>query len=122
MESVTLNQLAGCAPAFASFSKTTARPLLRLRSIRGIMHAQSPEIQSQSTDLRSDEAHCSIPSVAMPAWEHACAPVADSRSTSLSAAGGEDAVHSIELQEQGHTEMLEHALGELVDLLEMPLS
>ena len=85
---------------------TPARPRFRRRSLSDIKHSSCCEIKLQIAESCSDRPSCSRNLSAEPAGPLAATAVEGS-STLLDT----DADHGIELQEQGHAEMLERALG-----------
>lgn len=87
---------------------TPARPRFRRRSLSDMKHSSYCETQSQLADSCRDRSSCSRNVSAESVGPQTAAP-AEGSSTVLDA----DADQGIELQEQGHAEMLEHALERL---------
>ena len=107
-ETLTLNQLAGHAQLS---SDTPARPRLTRRSLSDIKHGSYSEIQSQSCTDHSGGSHATS---AEPKWPETAAALEGSSNVLDADAPGDE--HGIELQEQGHVEMLEHALGKVLHI------
>lgn len=91
------------------FHSTPARPRLRRRSLSDIKHTSSCEIQLQTAQSCTGRSSCSQTGSAEAAGSQPAAPGPSSRASLDSDAYSAD--HGIELQVQGHAEMLEHALG-----------
>lgn len=103
-ETMTLNQLAGHTHTCVS-SDAPARTHIACRSLSDIKLGPCA-IQLQSTDHSS----CCHTINAEPNQSQPAALAVSRNNTLDSDADGSE--HGIELQEQGHAEMLEHALGE----------
>ena len=107
VETTTLNQLAGIAHICVS-SDTPARSHIVCQSLSDI-NSGSCEIQSQTAKSFIDNSRCCYKTSLEPKQSQTAAPlVSGNKALDCDADGPE---HSIELQEQGHAEMLEHALG-----------
>ncbi|KAL3156045.1 hypothetical protein ABBQ32_013033 [Trebouxia sp. C0010 RCD-2024] len=106
-EGKSQTQPAGCTQTHV-IPDTPARPRFRRRSLSDIKHSSCCEVQLQIAESCHDRPSCSRNVSAKPAGPQAAVP-AEGNSTLLDT----DADHGIELQEQGHAEMLEHALERL---------
>ena len=107
-ETMTLNQLAGCTHTFVS-SDTPARTHVVRQYLSDIKHGSS-EIQLQSAKSSIDDSSCCHTISSEPKQSQTAAPLVSKNNTMDSDADGSE--RGIELQEQGHAEMLEHVLGD----------
>ena len=109
-QTMTLNQLAGYTHSCMSSDDIPARTHVVRRSLSDIKHGSCCEIQLQSAEsfiVNSAGRHTISPE---PKQSQTAAPVLSRNSMLDSDDDGFE--HGIELQEQRHAEMLEHALGE----------
>ena len=112
VEVITLNTLAQGFPAPVQSSALPVRALPKREPVSETQPGSSLEIQPQSLELHTAELGSSSAVGSMSPCRHAPAAAVVSSSMPESGAACDDEVeHGIELQEQGHAEMLEHALG-----------
>ena len=107
-ETLTLNQLAGYTRPLMS-PDAPARAHIVRRCLSDIKRGSHCEIQLQRADSLTDNSNCChTNSAVLEQSQTAETSEPTNRNAGSNGAGSE---RGIELQEQGHAEMLEHALG-----------
>ena len=112
MEVITLNTLAQGFLTPAQSSALPVRVLPKRQPDCDNQPGSSFEIQPQSVELHTPELSSRPVESTSPCRDSPAAAVASMAESE--AAHDDEAEHGIELQEQGHAEMLEHALGKHV--------
>ena len=107
-QTVTLNQLAGYTRTCLSFDTSVRTQVVR-RSFLDTKHGSCCEIQLQSAESFMDDPTCRHTISPEPKQPQTAAP--DVSRNNMSDSDNDGSERGIEFPEEGHVEMLEHALG-----------